>query len=73
MGVKYSITEQFGKNLAELLSEKIIKVYPKFDSASYTEAIDNKCEGLTYTKRVELHAEELPTHLPEDRKEPVIE
>ena len=71
MGTTYSITEQFGKNLAELLSEKINKVYPKFDSASYAEAVERKCEGLTYTKRVELHTEELLLHLPEDYNESV--
>ncbi len=66
MGVKYSITESFGRNLAELLSERIIQVYPKFDSARYISAIGQKCEGLSYTKRVELHADELALYMPSD-------
>lgn len=65
MGTSYSITDSFGTNLAELLSEKILKVYPQFDSKNYITTIDEKCSGLTYTQRVVLHADELLLYLPE--------
>ncbi len=67
----YSITKHFGSNLAELLSEKILKVYPGFNSKAYISAIAKRCEGKTYTQRVELHAEELRRHLPADFEEAI--
>tara|TARA_R110002096_G_scaffold320893_1_gene514887 strand:- start:184 stop:933 length:750 start_codon:yes stop_codon:yes gene_type:complete len=62
----YSITKHFGSNLAELLSEKILEVYPEFDSQAYIAAVEEKCEGKTYTQRIELHADELKEVLPDD-------
>lgn len=62
----YSITPKFGSNLAELLSEKILSVRPGFNSSAYISAIAEKCEGKTYTQRVELHADELKEVLPDD-------
>ncbi len=59
-----SITQYFGDNLAELLSEKIKLVYKDFDSKTYIENIREKCVNLGYTKRIELHAEELKQLLP---------
>jgi len=64
MATSYSITEQFGKNLAELLSQKIKPVFPGFKSMDFVSAIENKCPGLTYTQRVNLIADELHTNLP---------
>ncbi len=60
-----SITKWFGDNLAELLSKKIKLVYKEFDSQTYIENIREKCVNLSYTKRIELHAEELRRFLPE--------
>ena len=62
----YSITPKFGKPLALLLAEKLSTVYPKLDSESYIKAIEEQCEGMTYTQRVMLHAEILHKHLPAD-------
>ncbi len=59
-----SITQYFGDNLAELLAEKIQLVYKDFDSKTYIENIRKKCVNLGYTKRIELHAEELNQLLP---------
>ncbi|MFZ4728411.1 MAG: hypothetical protein ACOYMQ_07090 [Pseudanabaena sp.] len=61
-----SITQYFGVNLAELLSEKILTVFSNFDYVSYTNAISLKVNGLGYKQRIELHANELYKHLPED-------
>lgn len=60
------ITQYYGVNLAELLSEKIIKIYPDFNHSSYIESISSKIEKLSYTKRIELHALELNNHLPKN-------
>jgi len=66
MPTSYSITEYFGENLAIILANKILTVYPAFDKQSYTQEIKNESEGLSYTKRVELHAEKLKKFLPSD-------
>jgi 3-methyladenine DNA glycosylase AlkC len=65
------ITQHFGANLAELLSEKIIKSFPKFDGMSYINAIRDKVIGLSYTQRIELHATELHNYLPKEYKDSV--
>ncbi|WP_156286148.1 DNA alkylation repair protein [Oceanivirga salmonicida] len=59
-----SITQYFGDNLAELLSKKIKVVYKDFDSKTYIENIRKECVKLSYTKRIELHADELNRLLP---------
>ncbi len=59
-----SITQYFGDNLAILLSRKIKSVYKDFDDKTYIENIKQRCPSLSYTKRLELHAEELKKHLP---------
>ncbi len=59
-----SITKYFGDNLAELLAEKIKLIYKDFDSKTYIKNIREKCVKLGYTKRIELHAEELNQLLP---------
>jgi len=66
MKTENGITQYFGSNLAELLSEKINSVYPDFDHASYTQAIARQVSELGYTQRIELHAKELSRCLPED-------
>lgn len=71
MGTTYSITEQFGANLAELLSEKILTVYPEFDDTAFIAAVEQKCGGKTYTRRVQLIADELRASLPDDYEKAV--
>jgi 3-methyladenine DNA glycosylase AlkC len=66
-----SITKYFGDNFAELLTEKIHKIYSKFDGDTYIKEIKEKCIDKSYTKRIELHADELKRFLPEDYKEAV--
>ena len=57
MGTNYSITEQFGANLAELLAEKICKVYHEFDTVHFIQDTANKTIGQSYTQRVATLAE----------------
>jgi len=65
------ITQYFGANLAELLSDKIIEVYKDFHKQEYMAAIESNCVNLGYTQRIELHADQLNLHLPEDFKKAV--
>lgn len=69
MPTDYSITDKFGANLAELLSEKIISVYPAFDSKHFIKDTDRETAGKTYTQRVVVIAELLKRHLPENYEE----
>ncbi|MGP1545341.1 MAG: DNA alkylation repair protein [Prevotella intermedia] len=69
MGTNYSITEQFGSNLAKLLAEKIGKVYPEFDADYFIHDTDSKTVGQSYTQRVATLAELLRSYLPADYKE----
>ena len=62
------ITQYFGANLAELLSEKILLVDKKFDSRSYISAVKHQQKGKGYTQRIEFHAVELKKYLPTDFK-----
>mgnify|MGYP000879669299 FL=1 len=66
MGTNYSITEQFGANLAELLAEKICKVYHEFDTVHFIQDTANKTIGQSYTQRVATLAELLKSYLPAD-------
>lgn len=66
MATTYSITDRFGKNLAELLSNKIVQVYPAFDSEGFVSQVDNYVDGKTYTERVGIIAEQLKLFLPND-------
>lgn len=63
-----SVKKWFGKNLAELLSEKISVVYPDFDSKSYINHIADEYQGKNYSELVELHALALQIYLPSDYK-----
>ena len=64
MATEYSITEFFGRNLAELLSDKIVQSYPDFNSESFIEKVDELVAGKTYTQRILVIAEQLKSHLP---------
>ena len=65
------ITQYFGANLAELLSDKINEVYKDFNKKDYIKAIRTNCGTLTYTQRIELHAEKLKLYLPKSYKSAV--
>jgi len=60
-----SITKWFGENLATLISDKIQPIYNEFDSKTYFSAIKKDCQDLSYSKRIELHADVLYQLLPE--------
>ena len=60
------ITQYFGANLAELLSDKIGEVHKDFNKSDYVEAIRKNCNNLGYTQRIELHADQLHHYLPHD-------
>lgn len=66
MGTTIKITELFGANLAELLADKILPVYPKFDKKSFITAVEQRVPEQAYTQRVEIIAEELHRFLPQD-------
>lgn len=66
MSTKYSITELFGANLAKLLSDKIIIVYPQFDAVHFIGCVEHLVVGKTYTERILIIAEQLNEHLPND-------
>lgn len=66
MGTDYSITEQFGANLANLLSEKIMKVYSEFDKKNFIQDVENSVVEKTYTQRIAIIAELLKKYLPSE-------
>lgn len=68
MATTIKITELFGANLAEILANKIVPVFPEFDSKKFIAAVDKQTAGHTYTRRIEIIAEELRAFLPEDYK-----
>ena len=61
-----SITQYFGDNLANLLSEKIIEVYKEFDKNKYIKDVKKNYIDLGYAKRIDLHATLLKTYLPDE-------
>lgn len=67
----YSITQHFGDNLAELLSDKIQIVFSEFDSKGYINSIKEKCLTKTYTQRIDLHATELRNYFPKGYEEAI--
>lgn len=56
----------FGKNLAELLNEKIIKAYPDFKSKQFISYVEKNCEPLELKDRVALIAESFEKVLSSD-------
>ena len=57
MGNDKGITQYFGANLAELLSDKILSVYESFKKDDYVTAIGENITNLGYTQRIEMHAD----------------
>ena len=66
MGNDKGITQYYGTDLAELLSNKILLVYQGFNKEEYITAISEKCNNLGYTQRIELHADQLHKYFPND-------
>jgi 3-methyladenine DNA glycosylase AlkC len=65
------ITDYFGANLATLLADKIIEVYPQFKTSSFISEVKSYCEDLTLTQRVELIADQLKEFLPNDYRKAI--
>lgn len=71
MNDEKGITQYFGTNLSEILSSKIKSVYPSFDDQSYIAAVSNQITKMSYTKRIELHAQELFKYLPQNYEDAI--
>jgi len=65
------ITQYFGENLAEILADKILTVQSSFNKKGYVAQVKNLCQDLTYTQRIQLHAELLKDYLSDDYTEAV--
>ena len=63
-GIK--LKEYFGKNLAELLANKIIRVHKKFPQKDFIEYVAKDCQKLELKDRVNLISESLRIHLPDN-------
>lgn len=61
----------YGKNLAQLLADKIIKTYPVFQKQKFINIIDKKSKDLELKDRVEVITDALYEFLPKDFKEAV--
>ncbi|MBB6275316.1 DNA alkylation repair protein [Porphyromonas circumdentaria] len=69
MGTSYSITDMFGRELAELLTDKIMTVYKDFDAGGFIYDAEHEVVGKTYTQRIAVLAELLRKFLPERYEE----
>ncbi|MDO4770727.1 DNA alkylation repair protein [Porphyromonas sp.] len=69
MGTSYSITEMFGRDLAELLAGKIKMVCKDFDAGGFVDAAEREVVGKTYTQRIAVLAELLRKFLPAQYEE----
>ena len=61
----------YGKDLAELLSDKIKPVYSKFDSKSFIKSVSKEVKDLELKDRVEVITDNLRSHLPKNYKSAV--
>ena len=66
MGTTFSITEKFGKELAELLAEKISMTFAQFPNEDFINDVDYSVIGKSYTQRIDTIADLLRKHLPEN-------
>lgn len=66
---RVSIAEAFGRELAVLLSEKIITVYPSFNARQFVSDVAIAVSGKSYTERVGVIADFLKEYLPENYTE----
>jgi len=66
MQTESGITQHVGVNLAKLLSTKIIQVYKEFPEEKFIGAVKDKYENLSFSQRIEMHADELKKCLPDN-------
>lgn len=69
MTTNIKITDLFGANLAKLLAEKILAVRKDFDAERFIGRVGDRVTGASYTRRIEIIAEELHTSLPTQYEE----
>lgn len=62
-------TDYFDEELAEFLADKIIPVYPQFNKDAFILSIQNSIQNKALKQRVDLIADELHRHLPDDYPE----
>lgn len=58
-------TDYFDEELAELLANKILEIYPEFKRKVFLSSIQDGIKNKALKQRVELMADELHRHLPE--------
>lgn len=61
---RISITEAFGESLAKLIAEKISAELKEFNVKSFVRSTKNEVIGKSYTQRIEIIADLLKQHLP---------
>lgn len=57
-------TDYFDKELAEMLADKILPVYPDFNKDTFVNSVQNGIKNKALKQRVELMADELHSQLP---------
>ncbi len=62
------LKDYYGKELAELLADKIKPVYSKFDSKSFIKTVSKEVKDLELKARVEVITDALREHLPKNYK-----
>lgn len=62
---KISITNIFDETLAALLAQKIVTIYPEFDTKRFVQSTKKEVIGKTYTQRIKIIADLLKQYLPE--------
>lgn len=66
------VSKRFATNLAQLLSEKLLTVYPEFPATKYIDTITKGCKhATTYTQRVQLHTDTLHALMPDDYEQTI--
>lgn len=65
-------TEYFDQELAKMLAQKIGSIYSGFDHKSFVQAVALNCQNKTLTQRVELIADQLNSHLPDNFNESTV-
>ncbi len=71
MGTTYSITDKFGKALAQRLADSITVVLPGFPATKFVKDVALSVPDRSYTQRVELIADKLHQYLPQNYPEAV--
>lgn len=61
----------YDKELAKLLADKIIKVYPKFPKQKFVSIVEKKTKGLELKDRVEVITNAMNEYLPDNYKKAI--